>query len=297
MKTIQFRVLSAVASLSLSAPLHAVPAVVKLHDFDNTDILNNPGPQAPNDAPVLIGSKLWFTTEKGGYWGFGTLSTFDVGTFQLEEKLSMDNASGNTPKASPVIDGDQLLFTTQRGGTGDRGTLLSWDTAGDTHEVLWNSPDRDSLDPNQMWGDVTVIDRGEGLGKDIYFMAYFGGTPGFGGILRYQTNDQSVTTVHEFQGAPGDGRNPYKGFTAVGTDLYFTTFTGGLVATGQTIGGGILGKLDASTRGNESVTTLATLPGGDGSLRFPAHNPYYRAKDHSLYFTSIGTTSTTLGTV
>ena len=102
MKTIQFRVLSAVASLSLSAPLHAVPAVVKLHDFDNTDILNNPGPQAPNDAPVLIGSKLWFTTEKGGYWGFGTLSTFDVGTFQLEEKLSMDNASGNTPKASPV---------------------------------------------------------------------------------------------------------------------------------------------------------------------------------------------------
>lgn len=278
-------------SLILAPALAAEPSLVKLHDFDNSSPLTNPGPQAPNDNPVLTGSKLWFTTESGGHEGFGTLSTFDLNTASVEMLLSLDITTGNTPKAAPTVDGDLVYFTTQRGGTGDRGTLVAWNRAAGTYQVLWNSPSNSpSTNPNSPWGDVTVIDRGA-VGKDLYFMTQNGGLgSAFGTIQRYQTSDGSVTQVYAFQGAP-DGRQPYKGFTAVGTDLYFTTFTGGLTGTGFTQGAGTLGMLEASVRGAESVSQLAAMPSGDGSQRFGVHNPYYRAADHSLYFNLLGTST------
>ena len=277
--------------VSLTLPAIAAPSLVKLRDFNNSNPVSQPGPQAPNDNPILIGSKLWFTTESGGTEGFGTLSTFDLETSELEILLSLDLSTGNTPKASPTADGDLVYFTTQRGGTGDRGTLVAWNRVTGEHEILWNSPSNSpSTNPNSPWGDVTVIDRGA-AGKDIYFMTQNGGLgSAFGTILRYQTNDGSITQVHAFQGAP-DGKQPYKGFTAVGTDLYFTTFTGGLTGTGFTQGAGTLGKLHAATRGAETVNQLAAMPSGDGSQRFGVHNPWHRPQDNSLYFNLLGTST------
>jgi uncharacterized repeat protein (TIGR03803 family) len=43
--------------------------------------------------------------------------------------------------------------------------------------------------------------------------------------------------------------------------------------------------------GAETVTKLADMPLGDGSTRLPGHRPYYRAADHSLYFTTAGTST------
>jgi uncharacterized repeat protein (TIGR03803 family) len=265
----------------------ATPTLTKLHDFNNPGS-GPPGPQYPYDTPVLIGSELWFTTESGGNDGFGTLSKFDIATHTATVLKSMDNVTGNTPRATPTVDGDLLYLTSIRGGTGDKGTLATWNMSSGSYSVLWNSPQSSpTTNPNILQCNVAVIDRGA-LGKDVYFMTPNGGVgSAYGTIQRYQTSDGTVVQVHAFAAVP-DSRQPFKGFTAVGTDLYFTTFTGGLTGTGFGNGAGTLCKLDVASRGAETFTQLAQMQSGDGSLRFPAHNPYYRVVDHCLYFTCTG---------
>jgi hypothetical protein len=283
------------AFLGLTAALHAAPTAVKLHDLDNTDIFINPGPQSPNAAPLLIGSKLWFTTESGGIYGFGSLCAYDLSNGSLSLVMSFDNATGNAPKGAPRRFGNKLYFTTSRGGQagiGDRGGLGVWDMDTNSYQLLWTAPSTVDevtgfIHPNGSWGEVGIIDRGGELGQDIYIACYYNGTGGHGGIYRYQTDDQSATLIHQFQGLPGDGAKPYRGFTVVGTDLYFTTFNGGNNDKGfNNPGNGILGKVAAAVRGSETVTTVAEL----GDVReegLPGNNPYYRAADHSLYFTTV----------
>ncbi|MCB1133082.1 MAG: hypothetical protein KDN05_18305, partial [Verrucomicrobiae bacterium] len=286
---------AALALASLSVFLHAAPAVVKLHDFDNTDPLGNPGPEKPQAAPLLIGSKLWFTTESGGDFGFGTLCSYNLDNGALDVLMSFDNDTGNTPKSAPRQVGNLLYFTTSRGGEagiGDRGGLGVWNMDTGSYELLWTSPATEDettgiTPPNGSWGEPGIIDRGGALGQDIYIACYYNGSGGNGGIYRYQTDDGSSTLIHEFQGIPGDGAKPYRGFTVVGTDLYFTTFNGGNDDNGfLSSGNGILGRIDASVRGAETVTTVAEM-GDIKEEGLPGNNPYYRAADHSLYFTTV----------
>jgi uncharacterized repeat protein (TIGR03803 family) len=278
----------------VAAPLAAAfPTLTKLHDFNNA--IPNIGIQNPYDTPVLVGSELWFTSQNGGNSGFGTFSSFDLATHVPSIRVSMNNSTGNTPQGTPVLSDGLLYYTTTRGGTGDRGTLNVFNPLappGTGNTVLWNSPSNViTTNPNTIPGNVAVIDRGP-LGKDVYFMTSNGGSGGtaIGTIQRYQTSDGLVLTVHEFAAAPA-ARQPFKGFTAVGTKLYFTTFTGGNTGTGATNGAGTLNELDVTTRNAEVYQRLAAMPLGDGSTRFPGHNPYYRAADHSLYFTTAGTST------
>jgi uncharacterized repeat protein (TIGR03803 family) len=273
---------------------HAAPTLTKLHDFNNSGVML--GIQGAYDTPVLIGSELWFTTEKGGDYGFGTLASFNLANNTPTKRVSM-NQTGNTPQGTPALDDGILYYTNTRGGTGDRGTLSIYQIASGTHSTLWNSPSNSpATNPNTPSGNVAVIDRGP-LGKDIYMLTQNGGSgAAIGTILRYQSIDGSISQVHAFGPAP-DSRQPFKGFTVVGKKLYFTTFTGGNISPSgspsgtATNGTGTLNELDVTTRGAEIYHQLAVLPVVDGSTRFPAHNPYYRAADHSLYFTTVGTAS------
>jgi uncharacterized repeat protein (TIGR03803 family) len=279
------------ASFTIAAT--AAPSLVKLHDFNNSVPLI--GIQNPYDTPVLIGSTLWLTSQGGGTSGFGTFASFDLATNLPTIHVSLDVQNGNTPLGTPTLSGGLLHYTTTRGGTGDRGTLSAFDPTAPpatANSVLWNSPQNSpSTNPNTIPGNVAVIDRGA-LGKDIYFLTQNGGAGGTGAgtIQRYRTSDGAVTTVHGFSAAPS-ARQPFKGFTAIGNMLYFTTFTGGNTGSGFSNGAGTLNQLDVTSRGAEVHRTLANLPGGDGSTRFPGHNPYYRAANHSLYFTTAGTST------
>lgn len=266
------------------------PTITKLHDFNNSIPLV--GVQNPYDTAVLVGSTLWFTSQNGGASGFGTFASFDLMTNMPTIHVSMDNATGNTPNGSPTLADGLLYYSTTRGGTGDRGTLSAFDIGTSNNAVLWNSPSNSpATNPNTIPGNVAIIDRGL-LGKDIYFLTGAGGPggAGIGTIQRYQPNNASVTQVHAFAAAP-DARQPFKGFTVVGTTLYFTTFTGGLTVAGTPNGAGTLNELNVSTRGAEIYRKLANMPLGDGSTRLPGHNPYYRAADHCLYFTTNGTST------
>lgn len=271
----------------------AAPTLTKLHDFNNTGVLL--GVQGSYDTPILVGSDLWFTTDKGGDNGFGTLASFNLTNNTVTKRVSFDNETGNTPQGTPTVSDGFLYYTTTRGGTGDRGTLSSYELGSHTNTVLWNAlSNSPTTNPNTLPGNVAVIDRGE-LGKDIYVLTQGGGLgAAIGTIQRYNTLSQTVTQVHAFGNTP-DSRQPFKGFTVVGNKLYFTTFTGGNVspsghATGSATNGcGTLNELDVTVRDGEAYTQLALMPNDDASFRFLAHNPYYRAADHSLYFGSVGT--------
>lgn len=287
------RRLPALIALSLTPIAQAAPSLVKVQDLNNSNTNQFfAQPAEPNDTALLIGSTLWFTSEKGGEYDVGTLSSHDLLTGVTTIRYSMDNATGKGAKATPTRDGDLLYITTSTGGTGNRGTLATWNMSTRTFTKLWDAPSNDpTTNPGSLWGNVAVIDRGN-AGKDVYFTTQNGGPGGtaYGTIQRYQTQDGSVNEVYAFQGAP-DGKQPYKGFTRVGNTLYFTTFTGGLSGTGYTQGAGTLGKIEVSTRGSERVTQLAAFPSGDGSERFGVHNPFYRAADHTLYFNTLGTST------
>lgn len=278
------RALPFLCLLAGASPTSAAPTLTKLADFNNSAPLFQAHPQNVNDSPVLIGNQLWFTCEKGGSNGAGSISTFDIATHTVATVLSMDNATGQTPKATPTVDGDFLYVTTIGSTSGSIfSTLFRFNhrTAGYDAE-LWEAASGSNPSARAPWGGVTVIDRGPGQGKDLYFTTYNGGPNNTGTIQRHRTDTGVTTQIHVFPNSPG-GKFPYKGFTAVGTDLYFTTFNGGT-------GLGTIGKLDASIRGAETVTTLAAMPASaEPATQLPSHNPYYRPLDHSLYFTTVGT--------
>lgn len=274
---------------------HTLTKILDFQGFKANDPLETSddeyGPAKPYDTPVLMGDELWFTTESGGNFGFGTLAKFDLGTNTLTMVYGdLEVAVGNSPQSEVVPDGNLLYFTNNRGGTGDRGTLSVFNLGNSVYSRLWDAPPiSPNTNPTIIPGSPTVIDRGTG-GKDIYFMTQNGGTggSGTGTIQRYNTLLAATTTIHHFAAAPSS-RQPFKGFTRVGNQLYFTTFTGGNSGTGFTNGAGTLNVLDVTTSGAEVVAQLARVPAGDGSTRFPGHRPYYRAADHCLYITTSGT--------
>jgi len=263
---------------------HSAPALmVKLTDFPAA--IGEPA--RPYSVPLLYNNALWFTTQGGGDWGFGSLARWDLNTSALQTVFgNMESTNGNTPLGSLTRDGEVLYLTTTRGGTGDRGVLASYNTTTDTYTVLWNSPSNSpNTNPNTVIGNPAVIDRG--THKEVYFLTRSGGVSSLGGTVhKYNTATNTTTLIGNLPGAPG-GQQPLEGgLTRVGNTLYFTTFTGGTTGTGFTNGVGTLMALDLAT---DTLTALATLPPGDGSTRFPADNPAYYSETNSLYFTTAGT--------
>lgn len=246
----------------------------------------------PYASLVQVGSELWFTTSAGGASGFGSLAKWDLASSTLTTVFaSMNLTTGNTPQGTPWRDGDVLYFTTTRGGTGDRGVLASYHMVNGTYTVLWNSPSNSpSTNPNTLIGNPVVVDRG--THKEAYFLTRAGGSTSLrGNIHKTHLTTLVTTTLTDLPGPPSGGQQPLQGgFTRVTTptsdDLFFTTFTGGHTGTGYPNGAGALMRLDLTT---DTLHTVALLPPGDGSTRFPANNPAYDSATHALYFTTAGT--------
>ena len=241
----------------------------------------------PYSALVQVGGDLWFTTESGGDFGFGSIARWSFSSGNLTtEFAAMNTVNGNTPQGTPFVEGELLYVTTTRGGTGDRGVLATYNmTNGDytvLHNSLGNSP---NTNPNTLIGNPVVVDRG--THKEAYFLTRSGGTTSLRGTVQKTNLSTNVTaTVTSLPGPPG-GQQPLQGgFTRVGSNLYFTTFTGGNTGTGYPNGAGTLMVLDLAS---DTVASLAALPAGDGSTRFPANNPAYDPGTNALYFTTAGT--------
>lgn len=265
--------------------------LTKLHDF--SDAVG--GGMRPYSTAVQVGNDMWFTTGNGGDNGFGAIGRWSFSTNSFSTEFSaMSNVNGNTPQGSLAIDGNWAYLTSTRGGTGDRGVLARFDLSDpvNTYEVLWDSPSNSpSTNPNTLAGNPAVIDRG--THKEIYFITRNGGPggTGHGTVQKYSTDTNAVTLVGNLLGGATEGRQPLDGgFTRVGNELYFTTFTGGPAATGPNTpnGPGTLMKVDLTS---DTVETVAIMPitAGSGSTRLPANNPVYDSITNALYFTTSGT--------
>lgn len=267
-----------VVGSDLSAQIHVL---TKLYDFQISSP-GNPVAMNPYDKPIQIGNELWFTSENGGTTGFGTLSSFDLSSNTITTRVAtMDNTTGNTPVGRLYSSGDNLYYTTSRGGTGDRGTLSRFNIPTSTNAVLYNSPSN-TPSTNLYSYHSNVVQ----IGDSLYWMARSGGPLGVqgGGIMRYNLTTSTSSVLHTFDNVP-NGRFPFHGLTAVGSTLYFTTFTGGISGPGSPNGAGTLGSFDTVTN---TFTLLAQLPLGAGD-RLPGHNPVYDSITNSLYFTTAGT--------
>lgn len=65
------------------------------------------------------------------------------------------------------------------------------------------------------------------IGTVLYGISYSGGSAGFGTIYSMNLDGTGYTILHNFAGAPADGKNPSGGLVVAGGKLYGTTFTGG----------------------------------------------------------------------
>ena len=274
-------------------------APVKVLDFPA--VAN--GPARPNDGPVAVNGQLYFLSDDGGLHGRGSFCRYDpaIGSLAVLHSFGATEDRNGTvvtlpsnPMAAPEWHAPTRSFylTCSRGGAGGNGGLLRYDLVTGTMSTLVEMPAGTATTPRGPQGDPEVVDRGAS-GLDIYFSVLNGGTSGtgFGAIMKFNTSAGSLTTVHSFTGGVADGRQPFKGFTRVGNNLWFTTFGGGEAGStsqGQPVpnGAGWLGRLDLAT---ESVTMVKPLPLGDGSTVNPANNPVHHPGLDSLFFTTAGT--------
>jgi len=298
--------LVSLGSLLFASAIEAAPTLQKIHDIfvppgDPNDPGYEPPPGAKNpyDGAILVGENLWFTSYSGGTTDpGGTLTTYNLTSGEQKVRVSLNNGpNGMRPTGAPLQVGNLIYYTTLQGGSGGRGVVSVYDTTTGVNSVIWNAPsDTQPSDPGSIPGNVTVIDRGEGQGRDIYLLTSAGGAgSAYGTIVRLHTADatpsvlESMTVIKSFL-LTTDPRQPFKGFTAVGKKLYFTTFTGGN-------GYGTLNELDATVSGGEVHQMLAAMPSDNISVRYPSHNPYYRASDNSLYFGTAGGNNVEVGAI
>jgi len=284
-------------SLAATATVKA-QTLTKLYDFPSaaSAALTGAGIN-PYDSPVLIGDELWFTTQKGGTTGFGSITKYNIVTNKVTTVLdTMDNVTGNTPQSSFSVVGNNLYYTTTRGGTGDRGTIDVYNIASQTNLTLYSSPSQTSGSPYTLPGNVAYVDLGNGSAS-IYAIEQSGGgaSPTAGGIVKLTLDvaTQAVTSsslLYTFPGGASHGRQPWKGIIQVGNNLYFTMATGGpLTTTGAPSGPGGIGVLNLA---NDSVNdALAFFPNTDGAYAIGFSNPTYDAAHNVLYVGTNGTST------
>jgi len=191
------------------------------------------------------------TTPEGGAAGGGTLFKFDGATSSLTTLYSGGFFSGG------VIQGpDGNLYGTTLSGAG---TVFMFDLAGTFTTLHTFTGGSEGRDPR----------AGLTLGTDGYFYGTttFGGPSDFGTVFRLDAAG-TVTTLHSFSGAAGDGYFPNSGVIQ-GSDgsLYGTTQGGSL--------GGSIFKVDAAgtltalfgfTPGGDAGEASELIQGSDGSF-------------------------------
>lgn len=294
----------AAASLLLSPAARAQQiTLTKLFDFQLTVAGVGGGPSKPNGTPIAIGNELWFTTEKGGFYDFGSLAKFNLTTKSLTMVFSELDNSGNTPLSSFTPYGDLLFYTTSRGGTaGDRGALSVYNKATNTNTALYGFPITGSTstatEPNNLEGRVTIVESTPGK-LDLYYLTKSGGPNGSnGGTVSKSIYDIATNTVGEpivlatmTSGATA-GRQPNEGMTRVGNKLYFTTLAGGPTSTnpGANLpnGAGWLYSVDITTG---EVTPLANPGINNPGAASPGNYPTYDPVTNALYYTTLGGTT------
>ena len=182
--------------------------------------------QGPVGPLVLSGNSLYGTTYLGGISNYGTifvLRTDGASHSVLKHFEGPSHAHGAIPSGNLILLGNALFGTAEAGGSYGIGTVFKIGTNGSGFTVVYPFGFSDPYSARPRAGLVAI-------GSTLFGTTYGKQTPvSYGTVFRVHTNGSSFLAPIRFdpQMFPGDGKNPYTGLTASGTNLFGTTYAGG----------------------------------------------------------------------
>jgi uncharacterized repeat protein (TIGR03803 family) len=270
-------------------------AVEKVYDLTFAqDLQGNPfGGYAPMCKPTLVGTNLLFTTAKGGLYNLGTVSSFSLLSHQYRQITSLGVTLGGNTGSSPdspiTVDGTTGYFTCLNGGISNKGTIAKIDLTpgGGNYGAVTVLYDLTNYVGKGVIGNPrTGVTK---IGDELWTMASLGGLSNVGAVITFSLPTGIMTVVTNFNGINGSGNiggYPYANPILANGDYYFTTFVGGVSASGVPLGAGTLEKMRVDGSGNATITKLADMIPNDYS-QFPCSTPCL-VGTNSLYFMSTG---------
>ena len=232
----------------------------KLHNFCDPAV-DHDG-QEPWVAILVHNSMLYGTTRNGGTQNSGIIFSMNPDGSGYKKLHDFGDPAiaddGLMPFGSLISDGSKLYGMTPEGGSGQggankKGTVYSVNPDGSGYTILHNftGSATDGGSPN---GDLTFV------GNTLYGMTYtggaFGAAPGYGVIFSLNPDGSNFTVVHNFAGAPDDGRAPLGSLLLSGNTLYGTITYGG--SYGAAMGNGVVFSFKVPPTPTATPTSGAT---------------------------------------
>lgn len=229
---------------------------------------------------------LYGTTLRGGTDDAGTIFRITLAG-NLTVLRSFNGGDGRNPEGKLVVGADGALYgTTLIGGAADRGTVFRITPDGSTFTTLYSFPSLGAFSAAGVATNATGANPRAGLilGPDgnFYGTAYQGGSAGYGTVFRMSPTG-SVTTLHDFNGAPFDGGYPLAPVNRLpdGT-LVGTTEKGGAAGNGTAWSISPAGQFT-----NLHSFTFLPLDGGQSYISLvPFNGQLYGATVTDLTYTS-----------
>jgi len=183
---------------------------------------------------VIVALATWTAGAKADYV-FSTLATFD-------------GANGANPTAALISDSAGNLYgTTSSGGAYGKGAVYEIAAGTNALTTLYSFSGNDGQTP---YASLTRDSAG-----NLYGTTYGGGAYGQGTVYKLAAGSSTLTTLYSFNGT--DGKNPRANLLADSSgNLYGTTEFGGASDLGTAF------RLAAGTN---SLTTLASFSGANGT--------------------------------
>ncbi len=212
-----------------------------------------------------INNIFYGVTDNGGSNGYGTIISFNPSAGSESVVYSFGNLpDGQNPYGSIVFNSSDGNFygLTSRGGAytgwnGSAGTIFKFNPVANTESVQWNFGN--GTDAMQPTGDLVY----NPANNFYYGMATFGGTNGQGAIFSFDPTANAESVAWSFDGAPGDGANPFGDLTYNSTDGLFYGVT---PYSGQYNNEGILFNFNPSTNSESVLWNFGN--GSDGGYSF-----------------------------
>jgi uncharacterized repeat protein (TIGR03803 family) len=208
--------------------------------------------EGPIGRPASDGSALYGTTFNGGLNNSGTVYSIDTsGIVKLLHTFPTGANDGAIPSGSLIIIGSSLFGMTEEGGPDNLGTVFRINTDGTGYTVLHNFAN--STDDGHLpFGALTA------LGSTLFGTTSQGGHNSNGGtVFKIDIGGSNYSLLHEF-GVHGDGYNPEKTLTPVGSTLYGVTNQGGTAGTGTVF------KINTDGTGYAVLYSFEGRNGNDG---------------------------------
>ncbi len=212
----------------------------KLYDFTSTE-----SPYATGNLVMGTDGTLYGMTFNGGSSGLGTIFKFTEGAIILLHEFQ-GGADGKYPEGSLILSGDYLYGMTMGEGDDTNCDAGSCGTIFKIHKDTLAATNPNAIIPLHSFAGYEAIPSGGSSpignltrspnGDYLYGMTFKGGvvtgtyTRGAGTIFKISTESpNSITYLHNFTAADGDGSYPYGNLTlsSDGATLYGMTDLGG----------------------------------------------------------------------